>query len=131
MHRSGNAVVRPQRSNEEMAPMTRCAVRKLFRKAVEDVLSVLGEDAKKVIYYHLEKNQGFVLDDLPEGVDKLDRGLRMIIGNRAAELIEGRIIMELNQSLGRSLDNAGKKSFVEFAKEIVRGLEIGKLTEGR
>jgi len=99
--------------------MERDALQKLFREAVERAMSIFDERSRKAIYRYLEEKHGFVLDDLPDGMDKLDRGLRDIFGNSAAELLEGLMVRQLNQNLGRRLlENAGKKILTEFAKDL-------------
>ena len=84
-------------------------------------MSAFDERSRKSIYGYLKEYHGFSIDDLPNGIDKMDCGLRDIFGNSTAELLEGLIVRQLNQNVRDGLlENADKKILTKFAKDLER-----------
>ncbi|MCJ7630979.1 hypothetical protein MUP77_01065 [Candidatus Bathyarchaeota archaeon] len=116
-----SATIEPGNANKDARTLGKDALQKLLCEAVEKAMSIFNERSRKAIYRYLEKNHGFSLDNLPDGIDRLDHGLRDLLGNSTAELLEGLALRQLNQNLGQGLfENAGKKTLTEFAKDLER-----------
>jgi len=67
-----------------------------IRRAFESAISVLGERAAKAIIEDLGQN-GFSINDPNLSLEKLARGINLVIGEDGANLIIERLLLQLDE----------------------------------
>jgi hypothetical protein len=79
--------------------------------SIDEALSSLGENSKKIIYFHLETKFGIPRQDIPKRVNDFSEAIEKIFGV-AAEQIEILIMKYLNQQVECAYNWVGPKWLV-------------------
>ena len=85
-------------------------------EAVDHGLSILGESARKSIYFHLEKDHGFKREQFSTNVGILGKGLHTIFG-AGANVIEKMILQNLYSKLGLKFNEKQGFNFSDYVQE--------------
>jgi hypothetical protein len=89
--------------------------------AVDDAFSMLGEDVKKALYFHLEHDLMITKRDIPDRIGDFANAIESIFGIGARQL-ELLIMMNLNQKISASYKWDGPSwlipdlTFVKYVK---------------
>jgi len=96
---------------------------KTLLKSVDEGLLVLGESARQVIYYTVERMHCVRREEIPERLDAFHEALEALL-SAGARVAEKRIAQNLCCRIGLSFeDNAGWTlvDYVSHAKETMKG----------
>jgi len=52
----------------------------MVQEAIDEALSILGDGAKKAIYYYVEVNYGLRKEDIPKNLKKFHEALKLLFG---------------------------------------------------
>ncbi len=91
--------------------------------AVDEALSIMGDNVKKSIYYFLEADLGLGYNRIPSDLKKFHDGLHLLFG-AGANILESHVRTCLKRKLAVSFPNESDLDFVEFVvrlREICRG----------
>ena len=91
----------------------------IVAKAVNDILSALGEDAKQAIYRHLENSCGISRTDIPNRIEDFANAIENTFGT-VGRLIEIKIIERLHVLCSdfHYVPKNGQLDFVEYVKDL-------------
>jgi len=89
-------------SSEEQALSNR-SFEELLLEAVDEGLSSLGESAKEVIYFYLEKNSKIDRRDIPYKIEEFVEALEEFFGV-GAKTLEVLIMKQLYQKIGHAVE---------------------------
>lgn len=96
----------------------------LVFEAVDECLSIFGNDVKKSIYYFMERNYGISgREDIASNLEKLHESLRLIFGIGAI-IIEKQIIKCLQEKAKVHVPLDSDTTFVETVKKIKQAIEV-------
>lgn len=84
---------------------------KRIMQCIDDGLQALGDEGKKAIYYHLEKNFTLKREEIPKKPEIFWKGLNSIFGEEGADTIGKWIIRKLRMSF--YLKQRSKITFAE------------------
>lgn len=88
----------------------------IFTEAVEEGLETLGESAKQMIFFYLEKEFSLSKDEISKNPEALVQGLEKIF--KAGALVLERIIIEkLYLKLGLKYEERDNNSFIDCVKQ--------------
>lgn len=92
---------------------------KLILEAIEAGISnALGDSAKDVIFYHLEKKYALERNNLPNRLEEFSNGLKVLFGP-GAEVLEHAIAKNIYSKLNIAFEEESEKtliSYIELAK---------------
>jgi hypothetical protein len=93
-------------------------------KAVNDILTALGENTKQVIYSHLKNSYGLSKDEIPGKIETFSTAIEETFGS-VGKLIEIKIIEKLHSQYVdfRFAPKNGKLDFVEYITCLQNRLE--------
>lgn len=93
-------------------------------KAVNDILSALGESAKQAIYTHLKNTYGISKDDIPSKIEAFSNAIEETFGT-VGKVIEIKIIERLHSQYVdfRYAPKNGELDFVEYVTHLRNRLE--------
>jgi type III secretion system FlhB-like substrate exporter len=95
----------------------------LVFEAVDEILSIFGNNVKESIYYFMERNYGLNRRDIASNLEKFHESLRLIFGIGAGT-IEKQIIKRLQEKAKVHIPLDSDTSFVEAVKKIRQAIEI-------
>jgi hypothetical protein len=90
---------------------------KLFIEAVDEVLNVLGESGRQMIFFHLEKSHSIKRHEIPKKPEAFAAGLEKIFGAGAA-VIEKLIVKSLYSKLGIKYEDKEERPFAEYVNDL-------------
>jgi CRISPR/Cas system CSM-associated protein Csm5 (group 7 of RAMP superfamily) len=98
----------------------------LVFEAVDECLSIFGDDVKKSIYYFMERNYGLrSREDILSNLEKFHQGLHSIFGIGAGT-IEKQIIRRLQEKAKVHITLDSDTTFAEAVKKIRQAIENSK-----
>jgi len=89
---------------------------KILIEATDHGLLVLGESARKSIYFHLEKDFSLTKEKIPENTEAFAKGLASIFG-AGALVIEKAILESLHSKLGLRYEEKTNSRFTESLRK--------------
>jgi len=89
---------------------------KVLIEAVDDGLLILGESARKAIYYHLEKEHSLKREEVLENLEVFAKGLEDMFG-AGALVIEKSILANLHSKLGLKFEERKNCRFIDYLKK--------------
>jgi hypothetical protein len=101
-------------------PQTKDQFAKILIESVDYSLLLLGESARKAVYFHLERDYSITREKVPENIEAFVNGLESIFG-AGALVIERSILNNLHSKLG--LEHEEMKNF-RFIDSLNRAKEI-------
>ncbi len=99
----------------------------LFLESIDDVFSLLGESAKHVVYFHLEKTFKLNKQDIPNKIEKFIHALESIFGT-GAKIIEIQIMKSLFKKASCSIKHYSEQNNLEFS-EYIEAIKVAKKYE--
>ena len=96
----------------------------LLLEAIDEGLSLLGESAKQVVYFHLEKNFKINRQDIPYKIKEFTDAIEKIFGN-GAKILEIHIIKCLFKKVGSTFKHHPKQTNLEFT-EYIAAVKLAK-----
>ncbi len=97
---------------------------KLLSESIDEGLSILGESAKHVVYFHLENTFKINKQDIPNKIEKFIDAINKIFGS-GAKIIEIQIMKSLFKKVGCTIEHYPEKNNLIFSEYI----EAIKLTK--
>jgi len=95
----------------------------LLLEAIDDSLSVLGEEPKGALYQYLATMHSLAREDIPEKLDEFSGGLKKALGG-ASSVIQRIILRKLFQKLGSNFRESPELEFVDHVKDARRRFDI-------
>jgi len=86
-------------------------------EAVDEGLLILGESARKSIYFHLQNTCSLMREDIPNKPEAFAEGLRRIFG-AGAKAIEESIVKSLYSKLGIEYKKRKNTGFVDCLNAV-------------
>lgn len=86
-------------------------------EAIDEGLFLLGESAKQVVYFYLEKNYKIRKQDIPYRIEDFTEAIEDIFGV-GAKLLEIKIMKNLFSKMGYSFPYRHTQEGLEFTKYI-------------
>lgn len=96
----------------------------LLREAIDEGLSLLGESAKQVVYFHLEKTFKMNKLDIPYRIEEFINVIDWIFGT-GAKILEIQILKCLFKKGGGTIEHYPEQKNLEFA-EYVEAFKLEK-----
>ncbi|MDG6223005.1 MAG: hypothetical protein QCH99_07090 [Candidatus Bathyarchaeota archaeon] len=93
--------------------------------SVDEALSVLGDQAKQVVYLYLENIHGLKKNDIPYQIDQFSNGLELLFGSAAA-IIQSLIMKSLFRKIKKPIKLVGKPDSLEF-NDYIQSTRIANL----
>ena len=90
---------------------------KILSEAVDNGLMILGESAKKSIYFHLDQDFSLQKEKIPENPEALENALESIFGVGAL-VIEISILKNLTSKLGLKFEERKSFSFTDSINKV-------------
>lgn len=100
----------------------------LLLEAIDDSLSVLGEEPKGALYQYLATMHSLNREDIPDKLDEFSGGLKKALGG-ASSVIQRIILRKLFQKLGSNFREAPELEFVDHVKDAKRRFDIMTLRQ--
>ena len=88
----------------------------LLLEVVDEGLLILGESARKSIYFHLQSTYSLAREDIPNKPDVFAEGLRKIFG-AGAKVIEESIVKILYSKLEIEYEERKNTCFVDYLND--------------
>jgi hypothetical protein len=106
----------------------RIGFEKLLQEAIDEGFSMLGESAKKAIYFHLEKIYKMNRRDIPVRIEEFINAIEEIFGT-GAKILEIQIMKCLFKKVNLKLTNYSeqKLTFKEYIAALKRKQDITKI----
>jgi len=89
----------------------------LLREAIDEGLSLLGESAKQVVYFHLEKTFKMNRLDIPYRIEEFIDAIGRIFGT-GAKILEIQIMKCLFKKVGCTIKHYPERNGLEFAEYV-------------
>ena len=89
----------------------------LLREAIDEGLSLLGESAKQVVYFHLKKTFKMNRLDIPYRIEEFIDAIDRIFGT-GAKILEIQIMKCLFKKVGCTIKHYPERNCLEFAEYI-------------
>jgi len=107
------------RKNSEVKALSQAENRwsQLLLEAVDEGLLILGESARKSIYFHLQNTCSLMREDIPNKPEAFAEGLRRIFG-AGAKAIEESIVKSLYSKLGIEYKKRKNTGFVDCLNAV-------------
>ena len=96
----------------------------LLQEAIDEGLSLLGESAKQVVYFHLEKTFKMNRLDIPYRIEEFIDAINRIFGT-GAKILEIQIMKCLFKKAGCTIKHHPEQNDLEFA-EYVEAVKLAK-----
>jgi hypothetical protein len=90
---------------------------KVLLEAIDEGLFLLGESAKQVVYFYLEKNYKIRKQDIPYRIEDFTEAIETIFGV-GAKLLEIKIMKNLFSKIGYNFPYRHTQEGLEFTKYI-------------
>ena len=90
---------------------------KILSEAVDHGLLILGESARKSIYFHLDQDYSLQREKIPENPEALENALENIFGVGAL-VIEISIVKNLASKLGLKFEEKKSFNFVDSVNRV-------------
>ncbi len=101
----------------------RASFGELLLAAIDESLSVLGEEPKRALYQYLETMHSLRRDDIPDHVEEFSRGLKRALGG-ASSVIQRLILRKLFQSLGGTFRESQGLEFPDYVMDAKRRFDL-------
>jgi len=88
-----------------------------LREAVDDALSLLGEEAKQAIYCHLNRKYGLTRHEIPYRIEEFSEALEILFGT-AAKILQTLIMKELYKKIKKTIQIFANPTILEFNSYI-------------
>ncbi len=95
----------------------------LLLEAIDDGLSVLGEEPRSAFYQFLATMHALPREDIPEKVEEFSKGLKKALGG-AYPVVQRIILRKLFQKLGYSFHESAGLELVDYVLEAKQRFEI-------
>jgi hypothetical protein len=92
-------------------------------RAIDDGLSVMGEEPKKALYQYLVTIHSLKREDIPWRIDEFVSGLKKALG-AASKVIEKLILKKLNEKIGTTFQESKGWEFSDYVEEARRKFEM-------
>ncbi len=92
-------------------------LRRIVQDAIDRALSVLGENGKRALYFHLENSFGVRRSEIPDKPEIFSQALRTIFGPGSA-ILEQSIVRELSESEGLQLTSTNFVDAVKLLRQL-------------
>jgi hypothetical protein len=100
-------------------PQTEYQLRQVLLEAVDEGLLILGESARKGIYFHLQNTVSLKREDVPDKPETLAEGLQKIFG-AGAVVIEKAIVKSLYSKLGIEYQEKKNYCFLAYLNDAMQ-----------
>ena len=88
----------------------------------EGLLLLLGENSRKAVYYHLEKDYSLEKNDIPKKPESFADGLKKIFG-AGSSVIEKFVLVSFYSKLGLKFEEKKRYGFADYIKGAKEKLE--------
>ena len=96
----------------------------LLRESIDDGLSLLGESAKQVVYFHLEKTFKINRQNIPYRIEEFIAAIEKIFGI-GAKILEIQMMKSLFKKFGCTTRHHPRQKDLEFT-EYVEAIKLAK-----
>jgi len=97
----------------------------------EGMLLLLGENSRKAVYYHLEKDYSLERNEIPKKPEAFADGLKKIFGAGSA-VIEKFVLVSFYSKLGLKFEEKKRYDFTDYIKnakeKLGKGQDLSKRT---
>ncbi len=90
---------------------------KMLIEAIDEALSILGNNAKMMVYYFLESECGLKKEDIPSNLKGFHDGLHLLFGI-GANIIEKHIYSCIQNKIGVRIRIEPEQDFVEILSKL-------------
>lgn len=97
---------------------------KVLLEAIDEEFSLLGESAKKAIFFYLEKDYRINKQDIPYRVEAFTEAIEKIFGV-GAKILEIGIMKNLFNKMGYQIPYFHTQEYLEFTKYIESARNVG------
>ncbi|MEM3079997.1 MAG: hypothetical protein QXF21_06770 [Thermoproteota archaeon] len=97
--------------------------RKIWEE-IDQALLILGKDARRLIYEHMERTSGVARLDVSRKLDALNEAFLSLMGQFAKKVIEETIAERLYNSLGLEFKRREGWTLIEYVKEAKRMIRL-------
>jgi hypothetical protein len=88
----------------------------LLLKAIDESLSVMGEEPKRALYQYLLSIHSLKTEDIPAKVEQFGQGMRRALGT-ASRVIEKLILKRLYEKIGTSYQEVQGFDFADYVED--------------
>ncbi len=92
--------------------------KRTLREAVDEGLLVLGENARQVIYYHIERSRQVKPEQIPDRIEPFHEALRSMFG-AGADVVEKLIIKNLYSTLALKFEEYEDWTLVDYVNNAM------------
>lgn len=88
-----------------------------LREAIDDTLSLLGEEAKQTVYNHIQRKYGITRHEIPYRIEEFSEALETLFGT-AAKILQILIMKELYKKIRKPVQILANPTNLEFNSYI-------------
>jgi len=88
-----------------------------LRESVDEALSYLGEEAKQVVYCHLDQKYGLTRLEIPYRIEEFSEALELLFGT-AAKILQTLIMKALFKKIRQPIQLLGNPKNLDFNSYI-------------
>jgi len=88
-----------------------------LKEAVDEALSLLGEEAKQAVYCHLNRKHGLTRHEIPYRIEEFSEALEILFGT-AAKILQALIMKELYKKIKKPIQILGNSTNLDFNSYI-------------
>ncbi len=97
----------------------------LLLEAIDDSLSILGDEPKKALYQYLATMHSLQREEIPDRLEEFSAGLKRALGG-ASSVIQRIILRKLFQKLGSTFRESQDSEFPDYIRDARRRFDSGK-----
>ena len=101
------------------------AFSQLLLEAVDDSLSILGDEPKRALYQYLATMHSLQREEIPDRLEEFSTGLKKALGG-ASSVIQRIILRKLFQKLGSTFRESQDSEFSDYIRDARRRFDSGK-----
>ena len=97
----------------------------LLLEAIDDSLSILGDEPKKALYQYLATMHSLQREEIPDRLEEFSAGLKRALGG-ASSVIQRIILRKLFQKLGSTFRESQDSEFPDYIRDARRRFDSAK-----
>ena len=101
------------------------AFSQLLLEAIDDSLSILGDEPKRALYQYLATMHSLQREEIPDRLEEFSNGLKRALGG-ASSVIQRIILRKLFQKLGSTFRESQDSEFSDYIRDARRRFDTAK-----